>query len=165
MDKINYKELKKIVSSIDSKNKKVVDVGSKDFNGSCRDLFPNSTYIGVDVQSGNNVDVVMSNEFEIPLLHEHADIVVCTSVLEHCRNPFILMSEMVRILKPFGYIIIAVPQKWGLHDFPHDYWRINPDGLRELFMISNIREQNIWTHNQITIRHGILKMTYGVGIK
>lgn len=165
MDKVCFNQVKKIVSNYNVDGLTVVDVGSKDFNGSIKPAFSSSKYIGVDIQSGKNVDVVMTDSKTIPLNNEYANVVTCLSVLEHCNNPFALMGEMSRILKPNGIIIVCTPQVWGLHDYPHDYWRINPDGMRELFNVSGINPIDIYTHNQITIRHGILKMTYGVGRK
>jgi len=165
VDRTNFNQLKKIFKNIDIKDKIIVDVGSRDFNGSSRPIFKNEKYIGVDISEGKNVDVVMKSDFEIPLENNYADIIVCTSVLEHCKNPFFLMQEMSRILKPKGKIIVGVPQQWGLHDYPCDYWRINPDGMKELFDVTNIEVNRIYTHKQLTIRHGILKMTYGIGEK
>ena len=40
------------------KNKKVLDIGSLDINGSNRDLFENCDYIGLDVGEGKNVDII-----------------------------------------------------------------------------------------------------------
>lgn len=165
MDKACFKQVAKIVAEYNLNGSVVVDVGSKDFNGSIKPVFKNSKYVGVDIQAGKNVDIVMTDGKTIPLENSCANVVTCLSVLEHCNHPFLLMSEMSRILKNDGVIIVCAPQKWGLHDYPHDYWRINPDGMRELFKVSGITPINIYTHNQYTIRHGVLKMTYGVGIK
>lgn len=165
MDIFCYNQVKKIASKINIDNKTVLEVGSRDYNGSVRPLFKKSNYIGIDLQKGKGVDVVMPSDFVIPFESNTFDIVLCLSCLEHCRNPFLLTSEMSRCLKLGGIIIIAVPQKWGLHDYPHDYWRINPDGMRELFKVSGITPVDIFTHSQLTIRHGILKMTYGIGKK
>ncbi|MEM8561679.1 MAG: class I SAM-dependent methyltransferase [Pseudomonadota bacterium] len=45
----------------------------------------------------------------IPLDQEMGDIVICTEVLEHVRDPHRLMSELVRITKPGGKLVITVP--------------------------------------------------------
>lgn len=59
------------------------------------------------------------------------DTVLCTDVLEHIYNPEILFSEMVRILKKDGHLILAVPFLYWVHDSPHDYHRYSHFKLNE----------------------------------
>lgn len=63
--------------------RKVLEVGSRNINGSIRDLFSECEYIGIDQEGGNGVDVVS-------LIHEYEDkpngyfdIIVSTSSFEH----------------------------------------------------------------------------------
>ena len=112
----------------------VVDAGSFDVNGTYRTLFgPSWKYFGVDTREGKNVDIVMVDEYRIPLFSDHADLVISGQTIEHCRNPFRLVGEMARVLKPGGAIIIIAPFKWSVHRFPIDCWRFLPDGMRCLF--------------------------------
>lgn len=60
---------------------RVVEIGSRDINGTVRDLFPDADYIGVDVQDGQGVDVVADAATWRP--KRKADIVVCCEVFEH----------------------------------------------------------------------------------
>jgi SAM-dependent methyltransferase len=63
------------------KNCNVLDIGSLDINGNNRFLFEDYTYIGVDVGSGPNVDVVSKgHEFKS---NEKYDIVISSECFEH----------------------------------------------------------------------------------
>jgi 2-polyprenyl-3-methyl-5-hydroxy-6-metoxy-1,4-benzoquinol methylase len=55
------------------------------------------------------------------------DCIVCVDVLEHISGREEVISEMFRILKPEGYIIITVPQK----NFPFSYDPVN--GILKIF--------------------------------
>jgi hypothetical protein len=40
------------------------------------------------------------------------------------------MSEVARVLRPGGFLLLTTPQTWGLHHEPHDYYRYTCYGLR-----------------------------------
>ncbi|MBP8974764.1 MAG: class I SAM-dependent methyltransferase [Anaerolineae bacterium] len=58
--------------------------------------------------------------------------VVCGSVLEHVDDYRAALSEMTRILKPGGVLILGLPFRQALHLEPHDYWRFTEHGIRYL---------------------------------
>lgn len=60
------------------------------------------------------------------------DTVLLTDVLEHIARPWLLFSEIARILRPDGHAIIGVPYMYWLHEQPHDYYRYTEFGLRRL---------------------------------
>jgi SAM-dependent methyltransferase len=51
------------------------------------------------------------------------DTVLLSDVLEHIAEPDLLMSELARITKPNGHIIVGVPFMYSVHEKPHDYHR------------------------------------------
>lgn len=59
------------------------------------------------------------------------DTVLSTDVLEHIHEPALLFSEMTRILKPNGHLILAVPFLYWVHANPHDYNRYTHFMLEE----------------------------------
>jgi SAM-dependent methyltransferase len=61
------------------------------------------------------------------------DVIVCTQVLEHIANPFKAASELHRILKPNGHLLLTVPAAYPYHADPNDYWRFSRDSLQLLF--------------------------------
>lgn len=67
------------------------------------------------------LDFLESNSF---------DTVLCTDVLEHIHAPEVLFSEMVRMTRPGGHIIVAVPFLYWIHEAPHDHHRYTEHKLR-----------------------------------
>lgn len=63
---------------------------------------------------------------------ERYDTVICSEVLEHVPRPSDALSEVQRILKPGGILILTVPFLARLHDEPHDFYRYTQHGLRYL---------------------------------
>ena len=57
---------------------------------------------------------------------------LCIVVLEHVRDPQLVVHELGRVLAPGGRILIAVPQEWERHQEPHDYFRFTSHGVRTL---------------------------------
>jgi SAM-dependent methyltransferase len=60
------------------------------------------------------------------------DLIVCTQVLEHVRRPDEALTELRRILKPGGHLILALPHVWPYHPCPRDFWRFTQEGVVEL---------------------------------
>jgi predicted SAM-dependent methyltransferase len=58
--------------------------------------------------------------------------VVCAEVLEHVKYPDAALLFCFDVLRPGGKLIITVPFAFPIHNFPDDYWRYTPSGLRLL---------------------------------
>ncbi len=86
------------------------------------DVNSNATYIADLCNS--NISIIPDNRF---------DVVVCTEVLEHVRNPFDAVNEIYRITKPGGSIYISTPFNFRIHGPLPDNWRFTIHGLKELF--------------------------------
>lgn len=59
----------------------VLDIGSMDINGNNRYLFDNYKYTGIDIGTGNNVDIVVSGH--LFRSDEQFDVIVSTECFEH----------------------------------------------------------------------------------
>jgi SAM-dependent methyltransferase len=114
-------------------SKKILDVGSWDSNGCLKPIFNEATYIGLDAQSGPNVDVVC-NSNQIPFNNNEFDIIISTSCFEHDEMFWLTFLEMCRVLKTGGYIYICAPSSGPYHPYgcPSDSWRFYPDSWRSL---------------------------------
>lgn len=134
----------------------IVEIGSRDVNGSVRELFPDSTrYAGLDIQPGPGVDFVTSVE-HWPI--DSTDLCLCTEMLEHDRFPWKTLIGIYEILHHDGIFILttraftkknilpycpagagcwheehAIPNAecYPMHELP-DYWRFTKDGLHWL---------------------------------
>jgi SAM-dependent methyltransferase len=60
------------------------------------------------------------------------DSAICLEVLEHIPNPSKAISEIYRILKPGGILVVSVPHLSRLHEEPYDFFRYTHYGLRAL---------------------------------
>lgn len=122
---------------------KVLDVGSYDVNGTLRPLAEKRkwAYVGVDIQPGPNVSVVMDSPHEIPFDDKSFDVVMTCSTLEHVEHPWLLVPEMARLLRGGGLLVIHTHANWPFHPYPKDYWRFMPHGIELLFDLAGCLEQ------------------------
>lgn len=98
------------------------------------DCFSHCTYLGIDVEeSGRPAEDKRPDQYfnglDIPGDAERFDAVICNEVLEHCIDPGRLLSEMHRVLKPGGRLLITVPFIWGEHEAPFDFRRYSHFGI------------------------------------
>jgi SAM-dependent methyltransferase len=116
------------VDALSLADARVLEVGSLDFNGSVRGMFKN--YTGLDIQPGTNVDIVADGH-SIPYGDATFDAVLSLNALEHDPAFWLTLSEIKRVLKPRGYVLVSVPGiGFPKHDYPSDYWRFTQDGVR-----------------------------------
>ena len=112
-------------------NKKILDVGSCDVNGTMKPIFKKGIYVGLDIEEGPNVDVVGISH-NLPFENEEFDIIISSSCFEHDDMFWISFQEMCRVLKPNGYIYINAPSAGPYHGHPTDNWRFYADSWKAL---------------------------------
>jgi hypothetical protein len=130
----------------------VLDVGSamvKQQTDCYRSIFHDCKYVGMDIVSGRNVDIVGWEN-----VVQQYDYVICGQVFEHVPYVFDLMDTIAGIFKIMCCII--VPNYGKEHRHPVDCWRIFPDGMRTLFDHAGIREIEISKRGPDTFAIGAL---------
>jgi len=96
------------------------------------DLLPDGTvYLGMDGEAGRRPDLAGSC-LAIPVRNASFDSVMCNHVIEHVPRPWDALREVSRVLKPGGLLYLTVPQTWGLHYEPNDFYRYTKYGLAYL---------------------------------
>lgn len=126
-----YNNAKEFVEKYVLAGSLVLDVGSMDVNGSLKPLFENCNYIGMDMESGNNVDIVC-NSHKMPFDINPFDVIVSTSAFEHDFCFWETFREMCRVVKAGGLIYINAPSAGAYHSFPYDCWRFYADSGKAL---------------------------------
>jgi SAM-dependent methyltransferase len=87
-------------------DKRVLEVGSLDINGSVRSCFSRCEYIGLDVAAGKGVDVVcQGQDYDAP--DASFDVVLSCEAMEH--NPYwkATFLNMIRLCRPGGLLIMS----------------------------------------------------------
>jgi SAM-dependent methyltransferase len=118
----------------------ILELGSANVNGSLRDhATPSTRYVGIDLEAGNGVDIVVAPGEPLPVEDGTFDLVMASSVFEHDPAFWITFLEMCRKAKPGGYVYINAPSNGAVHRYPEDHWRFYPDSALALVR---------WAHSQ-----------------
>ena len=120
------------VSKINKSEVKVLDVGSYDVNGSYKYIFnePKYHYIGLDMEDGPNVDIVLSNPYDWNAIETDSfDVVISGQAFEHIEFFWKTMEEMTRVTKKDGLLCLIAPNGFDEHRYPVDCYRFFTDGM------------------------------------
>lgn len=115
-----------------------------------------------DLQAAAGVDVIGDAE-RLTDYFPPATVggIICTSLLEHVRRPWLVVDQCAAALRPRGRLVLTVPWIYPEHRDPIDCWRISLAGLRSLAADAGLRE--IWA---VTLRQpGPIEIAAWVGTK
>jgi len=88
--------------------------------------------IGFDIYATPLTQFVADGH-RIPLADGSVDAVWVQYVLEHVLDPWQVVSEAHRVLKPNGLVYAETPFMQQVHEGPYDFTRFTPSGHRWLF--------------------------------
>lgn len=146
------------ISQRQLQERSILEVGS--YNGypkTVREMFKGN-YVGVDMREGSNVDMVC-NAHNLIFDDETFDVVVSTEMLEHDDKFWFSLSEMGRVLKSNGYLILtARGNGYPKHEHPSDYYRFMPASFETLFSLADCKPLEIVEDPEVS---GV----FGIGIK
>lgn len=106
---------------------RVLDVGARE--GGLRSYLPADVkYQGIDITPEFASEAVMTRDISegIPFPDGNYDFVFCIEVLEHVPNPFAAFSEINRVLRDGGVLIVSVPNPYHLKEIVWNMFR-TPD--------------------------------------
>jgi SAM-dependent methyltransferase len=98
--------------------------------------------LSVDVNRGAAPDCVASAE-DLPFTSASLAIVISQEVIEHVPNPWRVVQEAARVLRPGGRLYLQAPFVIGYHPSPRDYWRFTDEGLRRLVESAGLRLEHL----------------------
>ena len=105
-------------------------------------LFKNSNnYVGVEV-SGNKKNLksdIYYNGIALPFGNNTFDSILCTEVFEHVEQLDCVITELYRVLKPGGRMIVTTPFMCIEHEMPYDFRRFTFNGLINLMKKNNFK--------------------------
>jgi SAM-dependent methyltransferase len=90
-------------------------------------------WISLDYDLRSNSIDLRGDGQQLPFKNEMFDTIISIDVLEHVPNPEKFVSEMFRVLKPGGIVILSTPFFFYLHEEPYDFFRFSKYGLRSIF--------------------------------
>ena len=104
---------------------KILDVGVG--TGRLLSHFPEACRYGIDVSLNyaerlldSGVEIAVGKVEELPYIDGAFDVVFCTDVLEHVENLLVAGTELVRVVKQNGILIVRVPYKEDLAPYLQD---------------------------------------------
>jgi SAM-dependent methyltransferase len=114
----------------------ILEVGSFQVAGqehmaNLRELFPGKPYVGIDMRPGPGVDAVENVEC-LPRGDCTVGSVLALNLFEHVARFWLGFSEIQRVLRPDGLVLVSCPFHLHIHAYPNDYWRFTPEAFRLL---------------------------------
>lgn len=106
-------------------NAEILVIGSGDTS-----IIGNATY--TDVTFGENVRCI-ADAHDLPFTDKSFDACVAVAVLEHVADPYRCVQEIMRVLRPDGYVYSETPFMQPVHMGAHDFTRFTHLGHRRLF--------------------------------
>ncbi|MBX4209211.1 glycosyltransferase [Candidatus Parcubacteria bacterium] len=117
-------------------------------------------FINVDVFPFPEVDIV-SDATRLPFRDGSVDAAVSESVFEHVPDAHLIAREMVRVVKPGGYIYVSAPFIHPYHTSPDDFNRWTLSGLKHMFKDLEIVEAGVRSGPWSAL---LLFMAYWLGV-
>ena len=118
------------------KGMRILEIGSREVTGKsdARKRFANADYVGFDFYPGPNVDVVgdahrLSQYFG----DQRFDIIYSSAVFEHFAMPWVVATEIAKLLKPGGIVFVETHFSHGSHERPWNFFQFSDMALRVLF--------------------------------
>jgi hypothetical protein len=115
---------------------RILEIGARNVTGSnFRNRFSKATYVGFDFYAGENVDIVgdahkLSSYFAP---NEQFDLIFSSAVFEHLHMPWIVATEIQKLLKVGGHVFVETHFSYVAHERPWNFFQFSDMGLRALF--------------------------------
>ena len=115
---------------------RVLEVGSREVTGSsdARIRFSNAEYVGFDYYAGDNVDVVGDAHHLTSYFQDgEFDLVYSSACFEHFAMPWVVSTEIAKVLKVGGLVFVETHFSFSSHERPWNFFQFSDMGLKALF--------------------------------
>ncbi len=85
---------------------------------------------GESLHGTKHVDQIVDLNGPLPFPADSFDTILSNDVMEHIKEPELAWSEMARVLRPEGKLVLSVPFLYCVHEAPYDYHRWTAFKLR-----------------------------------
>lgn len=147
-----FQRLRQTMSLINDPSPKHLDVGCADgtFTRYYLEKFPQTEGYGIDIsQAGIDRAINMCPQghfqqgdcYDLPYEDNFFDLVHSAEMLEHLEFPEKALSEMYRVLKPGGTLIVTTPNQKAA-EYEEHLWKWDSDGVR-LMLASNMSKDKL----------------------
>jgi ubiquinone/menaquinone biosynthesis C-methylase UbiE len=116
---------------------RVLEIGSREVTGAsnARKQFSKAEYVGFDYYPGDNVNIVgdahkLSSYFEDG---EQFDIVYSSACFEHFAMPWLVATEIAKVLKVGGFVFVETTFSFSSHERPWLFFQFSDMALKVLF--------------------------------
>lgn len=91
------------------------------------------TVLLTDIDTKNSEIDLAVDAHRLPFADQSFDTVLAIEVLEHLKRPAVASTEVWRVLRPGGLVLVSIPFMFRIHGDPSDFQRLTASGLKELF--------------------------------
>lgn len=116
------KRINLVKKYVELKNIKILDAGCadanflkqfKDYSNKVYGVDINPNYLEKAKKNCPDANFQLANLEKLTFQSNFFDLVFCNEVIEHTKNDYKAVSELWRVLKPGGYLVISVPNRWS----------------------------------------------------
>lgn len=126
--------MKYLQEHFNKENVEILEIGSRNVvGGVTRDLFSKANYTGFDYYNGENVDVVGDAHELSKYFEKKFDLIFSSAVFEHLAMPWKVSTEIIKLLKPGGYIFIETHYSFSSHERPWHFFQFSENAIDVLF--------------------------------
>lgn len=115
----------------------ILEIGSREVTGKSTDKerLSKANYTGFDYYPGNNVDVVGDAHKISSYFHKDRqfDIIYSSACFEHFAMPWLVATEIAKLLKVGGTLIIETHFSFIAHERPWNFFQYSDMALKTLF--------------------------------
>ncbi len=116
------------------------------------------SYTSLDLDPACHPDIV-GDVLSPPIPDTSYDTIVSNQVMEHVKEPWVMIEHIARILRPGGICILSAPFMAPFHANPTDFTRFTEQGMRHLVertgleVILCTKHGGVWASIGETVKH------------